>query len=95
MFDGDGESRYDLITPAQVIKVLYYAQHNRKIRSYFRVALPIAGIDGTLQNRLKQHGVRHVVIAKTGSMTGVSSLSGYVGNSHGFFDYHQWFHWQN
>ena len=44
----------------------------------FYESLPIAGVDGTLQNRMKQTKARGNVHAKTGSVTGVSSLAGYV-----------------
>ena len=46
-------------------------------------ALPIAGVDGTLQYRMKQTKARGNVRAKTGSVTGVSSLAGYVKGADG------------
>lgn len=76
--DGAGLSRYNLITPAQELKLLDYAYKNKTIWPVFYNALPIAGRDGTLKWRmrnLRHHGRVH---AKTGSMTGVSSLAGYI-----------------
>ena len=76
--DGSGLSRYNLITPEKLVALLHYAYHNEKIRNDFYSSLPIAAIDGTLQNRMKQVKPSPKVHAKTGTMHGVSALSGYV-----------------
>jgi D-alanyl-D-alanine carboxypeptidase/D-alanyl-D-alanine-endopeptidase (penicillin-binding protein 4) len=44
----------------------------------FRAALPIGGVDGTLKSRFKNTAAQNNVRAKTGTLTGASSLSGYV-----------------
>lgn len=74
--DGDGESRYNLITPDAMSQLLYYIYHNFTISPELVSALPIAGTDGTLDNRMVKQNIR--LRAKTGTMTGVSSLSGYL-----------------
>lgn len=76
--DGAGLSRYNLITPHQFMKLLYYAYHNPLIKPALYTALPIAGRDGTLEGRMQQEGRSGRVHAKTGSMTGVSTLVGFV-----------------
>lgn len=74
--DGDGQSRYDLVTPNQLSQLLNYVYHNFRIAPEFIAALPIAGSDGSLSERM--HDKNILVRAKTGGMTGVDSLSGYV-----------------
>lgn len=76
--DGSGLSRYDLITPQQTLQLLNYIYHDQTIAPYFINALPIAGYDGTLKNRMLATKMVERVYAKTGTMSGVSSLSGYA-----------------
>ena len=80
--DGAGLSRYNLVTPMQELKVLDYANRNATIRSAFFNALPIAGVDGTLADRMLIEGKSRRIHAKTGSMTGVSTLAGYIESKH-------------
>lgn len=75
--DGSGLSRFDLITPEQMITLLKFVQ-DQEYRDVLEQSLPIAGVDGSLQNRLKGTAAEAKVLAKTGSMGGVNSLSGYV-----------------
>ena len=70
--DGSGESRYNLVTPKQMIHFLKKERSNRILMD----ALAIGGVDGTLRNRMKMFEGK--VKAKTGSMTGVSSICGYL-----------------
>ncbi len=76
--DGSGQSRYDLLQPQQVVKLLYAIYHNKKLKRILVDALPISGEDGTLEWRMRSEQMRGRVQAKTGSMTGVSALSGYL-----------------
>jgi len=76
--DGSGLSRYNLITPAQMIRVLDFAFHHHGTNYEFISALPVAGVDGTLKHRL--YNVAWKVRAKTGTMTGVVALAGYAIN---------------
>ncbi|PQV64172.1 D-alanyl-D-alanine carboxypeptidase [Abditibacterium utsteinense] len=75
--DGSGLSRYDLVTPIAVAKLLGAAEKIRGGAAFYD-ALPIAGVDGTLKNRMKGSAAEKNVHAKTGSFSVVSTLSGYV-----------------
>jgi D-alanyl-D-alanine carboxypeptidase/D-alanyl-D-alanine-endopeptidase (penicillin-binding protein 4) len=79
VLDGSGLSRGNLTTPAQMMQVLDFAYHHYPTNFEFISALPIAGVDGTLKHRL-WHVARRVR-AKTGTMSGVVSLAGYVVSS--------------
>ena len=80
--DGAGLSRYNLISPHQLVKLLYFVYHNSRVKPALYAALPVAGVDGTLVGRMYSLGRSRRVHAKTGSMTGVSALSGYVITKH-------------
>ncbi|MDW8219991.1 MAG: D-alanyl-D-alanine carboxypeptidase/D-alanyl-D-alanine-endopeptidase [Bacteroidota bacterium] len=75
--DGSGLSRFNLISPKQIADVLS-AMYNSKHRVAFMRSLAVPGERGTLQNRLKGTIAEKVLKAKTGTLTGVSSLSGYI-----------------
>ncbi len=78
LVDGSGLSRYDLISPKLHVALLRWAFRNRKLMPEFLTAMPVGGVDGTLERRMKwDSGGRHVR-AKTGTMSGVSALTGYV-----------------
>ena len=81
--DGSGQSRYDLLTPGQISRLLYVMGHNKKLFKPYYNALPIGGVDGTLKYRLTSEDMKGNVHAKTGSMSGVSSLSGYMKTTSG------------
>lgn len=80
--DGAGLSRYNLLSPHQFVQLLYYIDHNNAIRGPLINDLPIAGVDGTLAYRMPSLAKDFRVRAKTGSMTGISSLAGYVYTKH-------------
>ena len=75
--DGSGLSRNDMITAEASVQLLTYMSRHR-YASVFREALPIAGVDGTLRNRMKGTAAQNNVRAKTGSLSSASSLAGYV-----------------
>jgi D-alanyl-D-alanine carboxypeptidase/D-alanyl-D-alanine-endopeptidase (penicillin-binding protein 4) len=75
--DGSGLSRHDLVTPRAFVTLLQYAQKQPWFSAYF-ASLPVAGADGTLNERLKNEEVAGRIHAKTGSVTHVRSLSGYA-----------------
>jgi D-alanyl-D-alanine carboxypeptidase/D-alanyl-D-alanine-endopeptidase (penicillin-binding protein 4) len=80
--DGSGLSRYDFVTPDALAQVLF-ALHARPDFQAFYDALPVAGVDGTLATRLMHTAAAGNVHAKTGSLTGVRALSGYVQTADG------------
>lgn len=81
--DGSGVSLYNYVSPRLLLEYLKYAYYHPEIFHPFYEALPIAGIDGTLQYRMKKTAAYRKVRAKTGSVTGVSSLAGYAKASNG------------
>ena len=76
--DGSGLSRMDLVTADDIVTLLRAMRNNPKLDSPFYNSLPIMGVDGTLENRLKGTLAQGNIHAKTGSMTGVRSISGYL-----------------
>jgi len=81
--DGSGLSRYDYLTPDALIGVLTYMWMNPALADSFRSSLPVAGVSGSLANRLKGTAGAAQVWAKTGSMSQVRSLAGYVVTAEG------------
>ena len=75
--DGSGLSRSDMITAESTVQLLQFMDKHR-YASVFRDALPIAGVDGTLRNRLKGTPAENNLRAKTGSLSSAASLAGYV-----------------
>jgi serine-type D-Ala-D-Ala carboxypeptidase/endopeptidase (penicillin-binding protein 4) len=75
--DASGLSRMNLVSAHALIRILEHMHRNPQF-SVFYDALPIAGIDGTLAARMKGTKAENNVHAKTGTLTHVSSLSGYI-----------------
>lgn len=80
--EGSGLSRNNLVTPNATITLLEYMSRHAEAESY-RKALPIAGVDGSLRNRMKQTRAEGNVHAKTGTLRWANSLSGYVTTASG------------
>jgi D-alanyl-D-alanine carboxypeptidase/D-alanyl-D-alanine-endopeptidase (penicillin-binding protein 4) len=80
--DGSGLSRNDLVTADATLRLLTYMRRHRYAAA-FREALPIAGVDGTLRNRMKGTAAQNNLRAKTGVLSSASSLSGYVTTASG------------
>jgi D-alanyl-D-alanine carboxypeptidase/D-alanyl-D-alanine-endopeptidase (penicillin-binding protein 4) len=78
LIDGSGLSRNDLLTPRQTVSLLRFLYDRFPLAYEYISALPVAGQDGTLQKRLRKLTQQGLIRAKTGSMTGVMSLSGYL-----------------
>ena len=75
--EGSGLSRRALVTPNAIVGLLKFMGRHRYADIY-REALPIAGVDGTLRNRMKGTAAERNVRAKTGTIGNVNTLSGYV-----------------
>lgn len=75
--EGAGLSRQDLSTPSAMVHLLTYLA-SQPYGEQLRDALPAAGVDGTLQWRMRNTAAADNVHAKTGSMTNVRCLVGYV-----------------
>jgi serine-type D-Ala-D-Ala carboxypeptidase/endopeptidase (penicillin-binding protein 4) len=75
--DGSGLSRNDMITAEASVQLLTFMNRHR-YADVFRDALPIAGVDGTLRNRMKGTSAENNLRAKTGSLSSAASLSGYL-----------------
>jgi D-alanyl-D-alanine carboxypeptidase/D-alanyl-D-alanine-endopeptidase (penicillin-binding protein 4) len=80
--DGSGVSRYNLVSAELLIELLKYMYNHSDFIPYYK-SLSIAGVDGTLEERMKNTLAESNVHAKTGTLAGVSSLSGYVFSKHG------------
>jgi D-alanyl-D-alanine carboxypeptidase/D-alanyl-D-alanine-endopeptidase (penicillin-binding protein 4) len=76
-FDGSGLSPQDLITPRATTSLLAYASHQSWGADY-RASLPVGGVDGSLANRFTQQALKGRVFAKTGTLSEVNALSGYL-----------------
>jgi D-alanyl-D-alanine carboxypeptidase/D-alanyl-D-alanine-endopeptidase (penicillin-binding protein 4) len=87
LFDGSGLSRMDLLSPDLFVSLLRKARTKPWFQDWYS-ALPIAGVQdrfvgGTLRNRMGGTAAANNLHGKTGSMTGVTALSGYVTNADG------------
>ncbi|MGC2162453.1 MAG: D-alanyl-D-alanine carboxypeptidase/D-alanyl-D-alanine-endopeptidase [Silvibacterium sp.] len=81
-YDGSGLSPQDLITPRAFTQLLVYAARQSWGAEY-RASLPIGGVDGTLDDRFTQPPLKGNVFAKTGTISGVNTLSGYLTTTSG------------
>jgi D-alanyl-D-alanine carboxypeptidase/D-alanyl-D-alanine-endopeptidase (penicillin-binding protein 4) len=75
--DGSGLSRHDLVTPRAIAALLKYAQDQPWFAAYY-ASLPVAGIDGTLEDRMKNTLAAGRIHAKTGSIEHVRTRSGFA-----------------
>jgi len=75
--DGSGLSRHDLVTPRAFVALLQYAQKQAWFPAYYD-SLPVAGVDGTLNERMKDSVIAGRIHAKTGSVSHVRTLSGFA-----------------
>jgi D-alanyl-D-alanine carboxypeptidase/D-alanyl-D-alanine-endopeptidase (penicillin-binding protein 4) len=81
--DGSGLSRYNLVTAGCLVTLLTHAHASDRFREAFEAALPVAGREGTLANRMKGTPAEGNARAKSGSLSNARSLSGYVHTADG------------
>jgi len=77
LVDASGLSRQNLVTPKILVKTLNLMSRSSDAWSY-RQSLALAGINGTLKNRFIDTEIQENLRGKTGTLTGVGSLSGYL-----------------
>jgi serine-type D-Ala-D-Ala carboxypeptidase/endopeptidase (penicillin-binding protein 4) len=77
LYDGSGLSRIAKIRPEQMISYLQYLSNTPNFPVYLE-ALAVAGVDGTLKNRMQGTAAQGNLRAKTGTLNGVYNLSGFV-----------------
>jgi D-alanyl-D-alanine carboxypeptidase/D-alanyl-D-alanine-endopeptidase (penicillin-binding protein 4) len=78
VYDGSGLSRHNLVSPETMVKTLVAMMRDSTTFAVFYDALPIAGVDGTIRNRMTGTPAENNLRAKTGTIEFVRSLSGYV-----------------
>jgi D-alanyl-D-alanine carboxypeptidase/D-alanyl-D-alanine-endopeptidase (penicillin-binding protein 4) len=76
--DGSGLSRYDYVSAASLTRLLAALHAHPTHAAPFRATLPVAGTSGTLANRMKGTPAEGRAFAKTGSLSNVRTLAGYV-----------------
>lgn len=77
LYDGSGMSPEDEITPRALTRLLSYASQ-QSWGAAWRQTFPVAGVDGTLDNRFKNSRLNGRLWAKTGTLNEVNALSGYL-----------------
>ena len=82
--DGSGLSRLDRLTASAIAALLKVAWADPSVRPALVASLPVAGVSGTLEDRLRKPPARGNVLAKTGTTSDASALSGYVRTKYAF-----------
>jgi D-alanyl-D-alanine carboxypeptidase/D-alanyl-D-alanine-endopeptidase (penicillin-binding protein 4) len=82
IYDGSGLSRLNLVTPETVVRLLRHMDRSRH-REAWLASLPVGGEDGTLSGRFRGTAAAGRVHAKTGSLTHVAALAGYIERPNG------------
>jgi len=79
LVDASGLSRQNLVSPQTLVKTLdLMSKLDDSERKIYQQSLAVAGISGTLKNRFRNTSVQGNLWGKTGTLTGVGSLSGYL-----------------
>jgi D-alanyl-D-alanine carboxypeptidase/D-alanyl-D-alanine-endopeptidase (penicillin-binding protein 4) len=82
IFDGSGISRYNSVTPRQMVWVLHYMTTSGEYETY-RTSLSVAGVSGTLSRLLNGTPAEGNIQAKSGTMSRVKSYAGYLRTTSG------------
>ncbi|MDA3860179.1 MAG: D-alanyl-D-alanine carboxypeptidase/D-alanyl-D-alanine-endopeptidase [Melioribacteraceae bacterium] len=84
LVDGSGVSHYNLVSDELLNEILIYMNlYHPKLFDVLYNSFPIAGVDGSLKDRMKKGTAHNNVHAKTGTLSGVSALSGYLHSKSG------------
>lgn len=83
VYDGSGLSRMDLVSPMQMTTLLRYMYQRKNLFAALYPSLSVMGVDGTLSTRLRDTRAQGNVRAKTGFLTGVRTISGYLSTADG------------
>ena len=76
-YDGSGLSRQNLVTPHAVVQLLRYCT-TQPWGAEYKTTFPVSGVDGSLSERFNTPRMQNRIMAKTGSLGGVKTLSGYA-----------------
>ena len=76
-YDGSGLSRQNLVTPHAIVQLLRYCS-TQPWGADYKATFPVAGVDGSLTERFTSPRLRNRIMAKTGALGGVKTLSGYA-----------------
>jgi PBP4 family serine-type D-alanyl-D-alanine carboxypeptidase len=82
--DGSGLSGHDRLTARSLVALLQEAHRDPVIRDHFLASLPVAGVSGTLRDRLQRRVTRGKIVAKTGTTSRASALAGFVRRRYAF-----------
>ncbi len=80
--DGSGLSRHDYVSPRAIVRLLTVMQSHPAFDAFYS-ALPVAGVDGTIETRMRGTAAEGNLRAKTGFVDKARSLSGYVNTADG------------
>lgn len=80
--DGSGLSRHDYLSPRAIVQLLDVMRKHQHFKIFYD-ALPIAGVDGTIENRMRGTPAEGNIHAKTGTLDKARALSGYVTTADG------------
>jgi serine-type D-Ala-D-Ala carboxypeptidase/endopeptidase (penicillin-binding protein 4) len=78
--DGSGMSHYNMLSPQDLTSLLTYmwTHPDERVRAAYIRSMAVAGVDGTLRNRMANGPASGIVFAKTGTVTGARNLTGYA-----------------